>query len=229
MDSERKIHIGYAGSLASFFPSSGKTSLRSFLRKSQEGFKYDNLNSDTRSGYYLFRGIQRFKQKYPQQSVKLSVELWGSIHDGNRQQVLELGIGDLVSIEGYFSKSDSVDKLKNCDILFLPLETAKNGQKPLMIPGKLFELLSIGKPIFALVEDSDCRDILIESGLGIICSPFQEDEIANRLFEIFNDIEAIKEKHQPNKTYIEKFNFKNLTKELSSIFDKVQEQQSKSI
>ena len=98
-----------------------------------------------------------------------------------------------------------------------------------MIPGKLFELLSIGKPIFALVEDSDCRDILIESGLGIICSPFQEDEIANRLFEIFNDIEAIKEKHQPNKTYIEKFNFKNLTKELSSIFDKVQEQQSKSI
>ena len=120
---------------------------------------------------------------------------------------------------GYLPKQESLNKLQQADLLFLPLERASiKGNKTLFIPGKLFEYLNSRKPILALCEDSDCKDILLKSGLGICIEPDNFEEIASFLNFIIHDSSSIKN-IQANEDYIETFSFANKTKELAKVLN----------
>ena len=80
--------------------------------------------------------------------------------------------------------------------------------------------MKIGKPILALAEDSDCKDMLLKSGLGIVCNPFDENKIAETLHEIISNFDSIKERYKPNIDYIEtNFNFRNITSKVAEVFN----------
>ena len=93
----------------------------------------------------------------------MQLRLWGNVDSRNGLQAKKLGISDMVKIEGYKQKEESLALLRSCDLLFLPLESETKAGKPLFIPGKLFEYLKIGKPVLALGGQSDCIDILKKS------------------------------------------------------------------
>lgn len=222
MDSNT-LTIGYAGILNGYAPSKGSINFfPQMLKRIFFSYRVNNISNHTRTGYFLFQGIKYLKKNYPINAKRLKVELWGIIDPLNKQQVEEYRLTDIVSIGGYLSKSESFKKLMKCDILFLPLESALGEQRPLFIPGKLYEYLKTGKPILALAEDSDCSVILKNSGLGIICSPYKASEIANYLNYLIENKDSINEIYKGNESYIQSnFNFIEITKKMAEVFNNV--------
>lgn len=220
------MRIGYAGFLNSYTPGQERESIGKKLKRWFWDYKVTNINHHTRSGYFLLRALKLLREQKPEIAAKIEINWWGMIAEGNVKQAEKFGVGDLVVTEKYFPKAESYKKLQACDLLFLPLETPKDGQDPLFIPGKLYEYLKFGKPILALGTQSDCVNILKRSGLAIICDPFNPQEVADQLAFLVQHKEELPERHKPDLEYIQtNFSFKRLSERLSDIFQEVLNQE----
>ena len=219
---EKPLIIGYGGELKYF---SGVFPTNSFTRKLRKWFftyQIDNIIPETRSGYFLFKLIKHLVDKQLVNATNLQIHIWGLIEKRNEGQIKELGIDHIVKIGGYMNKKENIAKLNSCDVLFLPLESGKNKQNPLFIPGKLFEYLSIGKPILAFTGTSDAKNILIKSGLAKIADPFNMEECEDALMYLMNNKRSLNKLFFKDEIYIkEQFDFDNLTKKLADIFDRL--------
>lgn len=214
------LKIAYSGSLDAHFPK-GKPSVFSRIVGLFWTYKHNTVDSSTRSAYYLIKAIVILKEKHRVSPDDLQIELWGSIHEGNRKQAIQAGVDGYFNFGGYMPKPDSLKKLNSSDVLFLPLEKSNTpGVGTLFIPGKLFEYLNAGKPILALCEQSDCKDILEASGLGICVEPDKPDLIADVLLKLINDKELSKT-YKANDSYIKQYAFRNKAEELAIVFDRL--------
>ncbi len=223
MDSDQSpLLISYAGSLSYYQPGNlEKKPIWNLLQEYFWTYRVDNINQNTRSGYFLFKAIQSLKKKGLINKSILQVHLWGMIEDGNKPQIREMGIEDIVTIEGYVNKQDSFKRLQKTNVLFLPLESTKSEQKPLFIPGKLFEYLKSEKPILTLAGQSDCTEIIEKSGLGIVCDPTDEKSIEEKIIFLIKNKSHLPLLFQTDQEYLKKFSFDHLTKNLVEIFDEV--------
>jgi glycosyltransferase involved in cell wall biosynthesis len=220
MGSDRKLKIGYAGSLAAFDPGKpGKKS--SFFKDWFWTYQVDNVDFSTRSGYFLFKALAEGIQSKTISSGSIEIDLWGSIHEDNRAQVISMGMTGDVNISGYLSKEQSVKRLETCDVLFLPLECGKDGNETLFIPGKLFEYLKLGKPVLCLTNGGDCADILQRSGLGILVSPYDTAAVTAKLSELVKMKQSGTLSFTADAAYIDGFSFREITRKMAGEFDRL--------
>lgn len=219
MGSEQPFVIGYAGSLSFFDGRKKKSSLFS-LRDWFWTYNYKVTDASTRSAYYLFEALKILREKNNITSSQICVNFWGSIDARNIEMARKMGIDDLVRIDGYLPKQESRNRIDKCDLLFLPMESATENNKPLFIPGKVFEYMKSGKPILALAGPCDCIDILQPSGLLLAFQPTATEAIAIALFQLVSDRKLLT-KYIPNEDYINEFSYENGTRKLASIFNVV--------
>jgi glycosyltransferase involved in cell wall biosynthesis len=74
------------------------------------------------------------------------------------------------------SHKDSLTKIFNAELLLLIPGPGKG-----TMTGKIFEYIAAKKPILALLEDGEAKDLIIENKLGICFAPDDEDGIVNFL------------------------------------------------
>lgn len=216
---ESKLHIGFAGTLGTYWPGSERRRPLQGLLDWIWTYRIKDIDHHTRSGYYLLRGVQRFAERYPELRDQLEVALWGLVDQGNARQAAQMGIGDLVRVEGYYPKAQSAARIQACDLLFLPLET---GPDPLFIPGKTFDYLKQGKPVLILGHQSDCTDIIVRAGIGILLDPFDPDAIADRLAELVRERATLSERYQVDWDYVRgNFHFQHLAEQLDAVFQEL--------
>ncbi|CAG5079759.1 glycosyltransferase [Parvicella tangerina] len=222
----KRLHVCYAGTLAGATESEvlsmalGRSS--NWLKKLFWTYSNDSVNFSTRTGYYLIKAVRILKDKgvTPDQ---LYFSLWGNISPINSDQILQEGVEAFFQVDGYLSKDESLKRLEKADVLFLPQEmSATKEHRSLFIPGKLYEYLNARKPILSLSEPSDCQDIIRESGLGIICSPNDPQDIADKILLLLNKTNPI-ESMNINEALIESYSFKNKAKRIAEIFNEVLE------
>ncbi len=225
MASENSLIIGYGGTLPYYPPKAGKNGFLKRLKDYTWSYFADHHNDPvTKSPYYFFHALQRFREQYPDLASVLEVKLWGNLQEGNRRLIETLEIGDMVHHEGFVTKDQLIEALKACDVLLFTMASGKNGNKPFALTGKLFDYLQLGKPIFALIQESDCADILRRSGLGIICDPYDVEKIADRLAQLLREKDQWQ--YTPDTAFIhEHFNFENLSGQLAALFDDVLDRQ----
>lgn len=219
MASNQTIKIAYSGSLDAFEAKKG----RNFFDRLKFYFwtyKHQTVDPSTRSAYFLIKAVALLKKKHTDwNSNNLKIQIWGNINPVNKQQAEQESLGDVFEFDGYLPKTESLKKLNEADVLFLPLEMSNTrGRRTLFIPGKLFEYLNAKKPILALAEPSDCRDILEKSGLAMCVEPNDIEKIAEVLWQIIQNPETLK-KLQANSEYIDSFSFKSKTAELATVLD----------
>jgi glycosyltransferase involved in cell wall biosynthesis len=213
------LRIGYAGTLMAYRPGQERRSTWSRIAQWFWTYRISSANQYTRSGYYLFRGVQRMVEKYPELAASLKVDLWGLIEGGNKQQVGEMQIEGQVEINGYFKKQESNARLAACDLVFLPLET---GEDPLYIPSKIFDYIKLEKPVLILGKRSDCTDILERAGIGILADPFDTEALADLLAKLVREKEQLAARHQVDWEYVESnFHFRHLSRQLVDLFEEV--------
>lgn len=217
---KEKLVIGYAGTLGAYDPKQKKSGgVFSGIKKWVWTYNAESVDFTTRTGYFLFKGIVAFKQAYPELYPFLKVYLWGKIAGLNKQQIKEMGIEDAVIIEGYIAKEKSLERMNECDVMYMPLESEQNGQQPLFIPGKVYEYIQYHKPVLALTGKSDCREILEKAGLACIADPRSPEEIAGQLAYLVKNRMKLKEIYQPDLAYIESHKAKYSAQKVAGIFD----------
>ena len=224
MASEAKIIFAYAGVLEAFDPQQSKKVnwwmrfLRSFLITYKQSSVYE---TNDRTGEAIFNHVVRFREKYPELVSSVLFQLWGSIAPQNVKRVKELGLTEIIKIEGFKSRSETRAKLLDADVMLLPLESGRNGQRPLALPSKLFDYLLLGKPVLILSEESDCSDILIAAGIGIRCAPHDLDMAADKMAELILQKSKYAELFKPRKEYIEEFSFRYKAAEMERVFNRL--------
>ena len=221
MATDRPLTIAYAGSLNAYQPKPGGEPWWQGIRDYLWTYKVKNLRPYTRSGYYLIQALKILKEEHQITSSELQVDLWGLIEAGNIAQAKAAGIEDLLLIGGYMNKEESLRKMQESDVLFLPLESGKDGQRPLFIPGKLFEYLNMRKPILALCDESDCKEIIGKSGLGQFARADQPQEIAESILDMIKKRSELTTLYAPDHEYIDQFNFENRARNLAEILDEI--------
>lgn len=142
---------------------------------------------------------------------------YGNIDKVNQDQVKEFGIEKLVDFHGYLPKKELAKLEKKADGFFLPLESgSEEFERPLFIPGKLFEYMKWKKPILCLAPESDVKDILRMSGLGLCFDPDDSDSICKGIVQIA-ETKDLQQLISPKNDYIASFAFESIAEEYSRL------------
>ena len=103
-------------------------------------------------------------------------------YSDNWECVNQLNLKDVVEVMGNLPHQKALAAMKNADVLMLIGDTAPGSG--VYIPGKLYEYMAIGRPIFALSLEGESTQIINNYGLGQVANPLNKEEI-KRVFLAF--------------------------------------------
>lgn len=111
----------------------------------------------------------------------LKIKFIGSNHNFN----IPVELNQFVEFVPSVSYHESIEFIKNadCNLLFNPPLGTK-GQ----FSGKIFDYISVEKPILAMVDKDDvAAELIREHNAGIVCDFYNKKEIENALLEIYQN------------------------------------------
>jgi hypothetical protein len=131
-------------------------------------------------------------------------------------EIQTLGIEELCSFEGYVSHQQAVEFLHSSYGTLLVIDNVSNNE--CFIPGKVFEYIGTKKPVIGIgPENGDSTKVMAESGAGKMFDYQDSAGILNYLIDHYenfqNGIKPVVES--------EKYERKNLTSDLSKIFNSI--------
>mgnify|MGYP000123486570 CR=1 FL=1 len=122
------------------------------------------------------------------------------------------GLGAAIKYVGLVPKEQVNELMKRCDALLI----IQPDESHLEIPGKLFETMRQLKPVLALMKrDCESAHILVESGLGLICQPGDNQVMQDVLSTLFSKWQAGTMEQGANTDYISEFSADYLPVHLS--------------
>lgn len=149
----------------------------------------------------------------------LSIDFIGTIEEKIKNNIENLGLGDIINYEGYLPHIDSLKKSANANLLLLVV--GKGEKVKSVYTGKVFEYLRLKRPILALSPaESVVEKLLNETGCGINVEYDKIDEIEKCILKIYNEWIS-KSKLVVNESKIKKYERKNLTKKLAEVFNEL--------
>lgn len=167
---ERKTHVIYWG----FDPDDYHVVAPSASSTPEAPFELlytGSLRGEQYDATVLFSVLSDWLASTPDLADRLRLRLLGAVDDRSRQLVADLGIGSLISFEGFAPHRQLAARATTADALLLII----NDTRPMFrnyTSGKLFHYIGLRKPILALVPpDGEAAKIIREKGLGLIASP----------------------------------------------------------
>lgn len=170
-----------------------------------------------RSPYFFFRALRHLLDQQPLWKQRIEVHFAGHQPGWLKQQIQEFGLEDICHHTGYLKHEDVLLFQRNCQMLLITSSKVLGGQD-YSIAGKTFEYFSIGKPILAFVCNGAQKDLLMKSGMALICDPDDTPSAAGNLQRMLEGETVL----HPDAEYIHQFNRRVLTKKLSAVIRKIQ-------
>ncbi len=133
-----------------------------------------------RSPYYFLRGLRRFVDRCPEAANRVRVEFAGVVPGWLPDMLDETGTRELVILHGPVSHARSLQLQLEADAVLLTSAKVLGG-RDYSIAGKLFEYFGLRRPILAVVTDGAMRDLIDQSGLGLVADPDDPDAIATQI------------------------------------------------
>ena len=172
----------------------------------------------TRSHYFLLEAVDRLLQEDPSLERRLEIHLAGVLSEVDR----ELAEGSPVTrLHGYLSHEKTLELLRTADLLFLPMQDLRAGVRATIVPGKTYEYLATGRPILAAVPDGDARDLLAETGTGLICRPGDVDGMVRILRDQLERFRLGLPPPEMRHDLVSRYDYRHLTRALTEVFDEV--------
>jgi len=125
----------------------------------------------------------------------------------------ELGIADIVELVPFVPHNEALNRLAQSDILLIiQPDTA------LQIPGKLFEYIAIGHPVFALTGEGATAEFIRSENLGVVVHPQDTEGIQAALKDyVFQHAQGLLPRG-PDGSDRMKFESRSLTERLVELF-----------
>jgi glycosyltransferase involved in cell wall biosynthesis len=135
----------------------------------------------TRSAEGLLAAIARLHAD-PQQRGAFEVELVGARESRNDAAAAAPALAGCVRLRDYVPHRDAIAAMQAADVLVLikHVEPRYRG----LVPGKLYEYMGAGRPILALVPESEAADLVRELGWGEVAPPDDAEAIAAALVRL---------------------------------------------
>ena len=185
------------------------------------GRKIRGMDPLTRSHVFLLNAIHNLRRRRSEIAETIRLTLVGPITKADREAIERSGVADLVETPGYLDHVESLQKLLDADLLFLPMHNLPNHRRSTVIPGKLYEYMASGKPILGAVPQGDARDFLSSCGTAFLCIPDDVHEM-ERIIE--HRVLAWRNQERPpasNRDFVRRFERKSLTADLAKLVFKV--------
>ena len=152
---------------------------------------------------------------------EISIHIAGFLNIKDKDRIFSLiedfGLREVIVYHGSLDHKDSVRLMLRADMLLLILWDGKGSDS--WIPGKLYEYLRSGKPIFAVIPDtSDCAEIIRRTQTGYIVSPDVKD-VEEALLRCYKMWKCGSFKTNPKREEIERYERRKLTQRLAEVFE----------
>ncbi|HSK11947.1 MAG TPA: glycosyltransferase, partial [Phnomibacter sp.] len=169
----------------------------------------------------LLNAIQDLKIEMPGIADDLRIQLAGLVDTGIRSDIENRGLQDNVVYLGSMERRKALELTVKSKVLLLILNRQENAAG--RIPGKFFEYMAAGRPIFCIgPAESDVRTIMEAKALGYYC-PFDDAPLAKsymkELYEKF--LKGSLGKYTPRG--VEEYSNYNLTAKISGILNSITE------
>jgi glycosyltransferase involved in cell wall biosynthesis len=133
----------------------------------------------TRSAEGLLAAIARLHAAHPDERGAFEVELIGARESRNDAAAQAPALAGCVRVRDYVPHRDAIAAMQAADVLVLikHVEPRYRG----LVPGKLYEYMGAGRPILALVPESEAADLVRGLGWGEVALPDDPEAIAAAL------------------------------------------------
>lgn len=152
--------------------------------------------------------------------TKIELHFTGYCEQIIKRNACKYDLYNICRFNEYIDHEESLSRASNADVLLLILGSDERYKA--VYTGKVFEYLRLYKPIIALTpKESVVEKLLIETNSGVNIEYDNIKEISLNILNFYNAWLEGKDLYKPNKEFIRKYNRKNLTKKLISVFDSV--------
>lgn len=142
------------------------------------GVFYDAQQPDT-----FLKGFQKFLTAVPEARNRVVCTFIGLLPDSALKLITDLDLNDCVNHLGYLPHTDTVQAMKNTDVLWMTIGNQPGSSG--ISTGKLYEYIGTAKPILGLVPEGVARETLKSYGASEIVPPDDEDGAASALKRLF--------------------------------------------
>lgn len=164
----------------------------------------------------LWTSLKELTDEIPTFKEDLRLQLIGKVSQEILDSIDRFGLTDYTSTPGYVSHEQAVIFQRNSQVLLL-IEIDSEITKSI-IPGKVFEYITSGRPILAIgPEDSDFASIIAQTQTGTFTTYREKEKLKNTLRELYLQYKNGALSVTP--FGIEKYSRKNLTAELAAVLD----------
>jgi glycosyltransferase involved in cell wall biosynthesis len=168
------------------------------------------------TGRDLFHAVEKLVADRPDIRRTLRLNFAGDIHPSHGEALARLEALGIARLHGFLPQHDAIRLARESDVLLL-LQRGKTSAAH--IPAKVFEYLSVEKPILAVVEPGTLTEILGLSGLGVVVAPQDPAAIAGALLKLHDDVRAGRLQLLADRHYISRFDRRTLTASFAALLD----------
>ena len=135
-----------------------------------------------RSPKYFFAALQYLFKLEPNFRSLIKVHFVGDKPDWIEQMINDFSLNENIFFYGRVSRDEAITFQKSMDMLLITSSKVVNG-RDYSIAGKTFEYFKVQKPILSFVCDGAQKDLLIESGIALVCDPDDCSASANQILK----------------------------------------------
>jgi glycosyltransferase involved in cell wall biosynthesis len=186
------------------------------------GTFYNNLfnrGKFSRTPECFLNGLKIFIEKHTLSPKDIEVRFFGLWGKSEEALILKLGLISFVKLHGFVSHREALQWQMDSDVLLMIMHD--DGKNKATVPGKTYEYLASRKPILALVGDDSVADLIRETRSGLVVNPqdpFAIEKGIDILYTKFIQGELVS---GSRKDIIEKYEWRNLTRQLADIFNQL--------
>jgi glycosyltransferase involved in cell wall biosynthesis len=186
--------------------------------KSSSGeFRINYVGSLTkeRSPYFFLKATENIIDKFP--NLKIEIGFVGYVSANNLEMINEVGKKATVKIYGALKKSEAIEILCNkSELLILFQRNTEGGDTA--IPGKVYEYLATGIPVFLMDDPNGATTEFLKSlGITTISEYENQEQIQNTLEYIFTRYEELKEHSEKIQQGINHYSRESQTEKLNDL------------
>lgn len=175
---------------------------------------------DTHSPIYFFEALARFLRRAPEKRKNIRVVLAGQTGKGNEALAAKLGLADVTEFKGYVPHADALALVASADALLLPMFSTENPcERVPYASGKIFEYMAARRPILALTQAGDARDLALRSGLAVAAPPRDVAGIEKAVEMLYENWQSGEDRLRPNEEFIASFTRERLAARLAAVLE----------
>jgi glycosyltransferase involved in cell wall biosynthesis len=165
-----------------------------------------------RSPYFFLRGLRRLADRVPGLKDKLVVEFAGLVPSWLPAMLRETGTESFVELLGPVPHAEALALQGRADAVLLTSAKVEGG-RDYSVAGKTFEYFGLRRPILGVLTDGAMRDLVEQSGLGILADPDDTESVARAIEQVVSGTADV----TPNENFLAECDRANSARQMAAV------------